>query len=116
MIGHITVQPISLISTLVKQTNPPKMLKPVFERLSGLAIIMVMQTAEYWLAGYRSQIRGVDAPWFRRILLQPEMCPRLVVIPKVLLQYLPQMPLVQYNHMIKALPPFGSYYSLAKSI
>ena len=84
MIGLITVQPISLISTLVKQTNPPKMLKPVFERLSGLAIIMVMKTAEYWLADYRSQFRELDDPWFWRILLQPEMRPRLVVICKVL--------------------------------
>ena len=86
MIGLISVQPISLISTLVKQANTPKMLKPVFERLSGLAIIMVMQTAEYWLADYRSRFRGVDDPWFWRILLQPEMRPRLVGTPALWIQ------------------------------
>ncbi len=75
-----------------------------------------MQATEHGRTNDRPDIRILDRSWLRRILLEPQMRPRLVVVGQVLLQHPPQMPLAQHDHMVETSSPDRPDDSLAVAV
>jgi hypothetical protein len=47
---------------------------------------------------------GLNSPRYRRILIQRQMCPGIVVILHIRKEYVAQVPLTEDNDMIKTFP------------
>jgi hypothetical protein len=64
-----------------------------------------MQSAKDRLRSGRPDMLWFNGPPLWRILLQPQMGSRPVVVGEVLLQHPSQMLLTEHDHMIEAFPP-----------
>jgi hypothetical protein len=71
-----------------------------------------MQFAEDGITGHGTNTQSLNGPRFRRILLQPKMCSRLVVVGQILLQHSPKMLLAQHDHIVETFTPDRSDGSL----
>ena len=81
-----------------------------------LASIAVMQAAKDGLTDDDARISRLDRPRFRRILAQPDVRSRFVVVGEVLPQHSAQMLLAEDDHMVKTLPAHRSDHPLDVSV
>jgi hypothetical protein len=75
-------------------------LAPVSSR--GLPLIMVMQPTHLWDFPDRANLRPLDRPWYRTIHVQCPVRSPGMVVREVAGQGLPEMALVQDDHVVQA--------------
>src|SRR5258708_17265692 len=76
------------------------------------SFVAVVQSTNLGYCYYSSQLRWLDWPRFRRILLQRKMRPRLVIVGEIARQSSPQGGFPEDDHMIEAIAPNGTDHAL----
>jgi hypothetical protein len=82
----------------------------------GTPRVPMMQAADLRDGNNFPLVRRLDAPWHRRIAIQRQMCPGMVIILKILGQDSVQMPFVQHDRMVQTLPAYGADHAFAVRI
>src|SRR5713101_1752683 len=81
-------------------------------RSGSASFVAVVQSANLGHCYHSSQLRWLDRPRFRRILLQRKMRPRLVIVVEITRQGSPQRGFAEDDYMVQTLAPNGTYHAL----
>src|SRR6266849_5886479 len=87
--------------------SPPNSCEPI-ERQSKVATLPVVQSTNLGYCNHSSQLRSLDRPRLRRVLLQGKMRPRLVIVGEIRRQGSTQGEFSEDDHMVQALAPNGT--------